>query len=98
MQWEDGTPRSTGNAFDWNTGEPTVFLKEFQRGGINQATATQTIKRLREEGKDNSTLYGLSKKADGLVYQFKKQMASAFNVHIATREESDRTNSIRNRK
>lgn len=96
MTWEDGTPMSTHTDFFWRTGQPSIFLKEFQRGGINQLTATQTVQRLRAEGRDNSTLYGVSKKADALVFDFKKQMASAFNVHVATREESDKTNAIRN--
>jgi len=82
------------NDFDWKTGEPSIFLQDpyFNRSLKARQAATKAVKEAREQNKDNSTLYGMSKKADAMVYQFKLSM----NTPIMSREESDRTISIRN--
>lgn len=87
-------PLSTNNVFHWRTGEPTVFMKDpaFNRYAKTGQIATEAVEKMRADNRDNSTLYGMSAKADALVYQFK---INNFNVHIASREESDRTISIR---
>lgn len=97
MTHDDGTPMSTDNDFCWNNGQPSIFLQDsfFNKSATNQRSSIQAVAKARAENRDTSTIYGVSKKADAMVYEFKKLM---FSVHIATREESDRTQSIRNRK
>lgn len=67
MNWPDGTPKSTGNAFDWNTGVPTVFARDpfFTPKGKDGATTSQLASQSRErsenEGKDVSTIGGIGR-------------------------------------
>lgn len=86
----------TKSAFEWDTKEPTVFAKDpaFNKYAKTGRIATESVERMRAKNIDNSTLHGMSKKADAMVYDFKAQ--SNFNTPIMSREESDRTLSIRN--
>jgi hypothetical protein len=63
------------SAFEWNTKEPTVFAKgpAFNKYAKTGHIATESVERMREEGRDNSTIPGLSEKADAMVYLFKKR-------------------------
>ena len=94
MTHNDGTPMSTDNDFYWNTGQPSIFCQDpyFNKALVNSQSATQTIQKARQEGQDKSTFYGLSRKADNMVYQFKLM----FSTPIISREEQDKTRSIRN--
>lgn len=82
------------NDFDWQDGRPSIFLQDpwFNKAAKNGLIATQAIAKARAENRDVSTLYGLSRRSDELVYTFKL----SFNTPIMSKEESDRTQSIRN--
>lgn len=65
--WPDGTLKSTGNAFDWNTGEPTVFMADyyFRAKGSDGLSGGQIASRSREvaeaNGKEVATIGGLGR-------------------------------------
>lgn len=63
------------SAFHWQTGEPTVFVKDpaFNKNARTGLIATQAVERMRAQNIDNSTIYGMSEKADAMVYLFKKE-------------------------
>lgn len=63
------------SAFHWDTKEPTVFAKDprFNKYALTSHRSTEAVEALRAEGRDNSTLYGLSEKADAMVYLFKQK-------------------------
>ena len=81
MNWTDGTPKSIGNAFEWNTGEPTVFARDpyFQAKGKTGMTTGQIASLSREnaeaDGKDVATVHGIGQ----LVID--KLNSKAFHVH-----------------
>lgn len=61
------------SAFHWNTGEPSIFAKDpaFSRDAKTSQNATEAVEKQRAEGRDNSTIQGISPKADELVAYFK---------------------------
>lgn len=63
------------SAFHWQTGEPTVFAKDpaFNKYAKTGHIATESVERMRAENRDNSTIPGLSPKADELVAYFKQR-------------------------
>lgn len=56
--------RSTGNSFDWNTGEPSVFSRDIQRQADQRDHSSRRVDEARAQGKTLSTIRGLSRKAD----------------------------------
>ena len=75
MNWEDGTPKSTDNDFHYRDGRPSIFSTDpiFSKYAEVGQRATEVIEKQRSEGVDNSTLHGISAKADAMVYLFKKR-------------------------
>ena len=61
--WPDGTERSRDNCFCTPYGVPvdSGALETYQRA---RARATREREKRQREGRDNSTLHGLSKRAD----------------------------------
>jgi hypothetical protein len=80
-RWPDGTPKSTGNAFDWNTGEPTVFATDsaFTPRGQASTSHSQIASLSREKaeasGKDVATVGGMGR----LVID--RVNSNSFHVH-----------------
>ena len=68
----------TKSAFHWQTGEPSIFLQDprFNRYAKTGQIATEAVEAMRAEGRDNSTIYGLSPKADDMVSNFKRNNLS----------------------
>lgn len=56
--WPDGTPKSHGNAFSW--GGASTIGQAIQRNADKSKTVTESVNRMRAEGKDVSTIPGLS--------------------------------------
>lgn len=75
MNWEDGTPKSTGNDFHYHDGRPSIFSTDptFSKYADVGQRATDVIEKQRSEGKEVAALHGLSVKADAMVYLFKKR-------------------------
>jgi len=68
----------TKSAFDWDDGTPSMFLTDprFNKYARTGQKATEAVEAMRAEGRDVSTIYGLSPKADALVAAFKKNNIS----------------------
>lgn len=58
--------RSTNNAFDWNTGERSIFAS-LEVTAKQEAIAAARIVRRREQGDDTLSLHGVNKKADEIL-------------------------------
>lgn len=56
--WPDGTPKSQRNAFNWS-GASTIAAS-IQRAAVAGKNSSATVNRKRGEGKDLSTIPGLS--------------------------------------
>jgi hypothetical protein len=62
MRWPDGTMKSSGNAFDWNDGKPSVIdVVKVSRAANNSASSTATIEKSRSAGHDPSFFLGIGK-------------------------------------
>lgn len=65
LKWPDGTPKSQGNAFDWNTGERSIFARDqfFLAKGDTGLSSAQLAAMSRENaeanGKDIATIGGI---------------------------------------
>lgn len=84
----------TKSAFHWQTGEPSIFLQDprFNRYAKTGQIATEAVEAMRAEGRDNSTIYGLSDKADALVAAFKKNNIS---FDPESQQSADKTQRIK---
>ncbi len=60
--WPDGTPKSHGNAFSW--GGSSTIGKTIQKSANNSKAMTESVNRMRANGKDLSTIPGLSDRSD----------------------------------
>lgn len=60
--WPDGTPKSHGNAF--SLGGSSTIGKEIQVAANRSKTVTESVNRMRAEGKDVSTIPGLSDRSE----------------------------------
>jgi len=71
-------PISRNTGFFWQDGRPSIFLNDprFNKNAKTSQCATEAVETQRAEGRDNSTIYGLSPKADDLVSQFKRNNIS----------------------
>ena len=65
VRWPDGTKKSTDNAFTTPYGVPIgKTLEDYARA---RKRTTKTHERLQAEGRDGSTIHGLSKRSDVLI-------------------------------
>lgn len=71
-------PVSRHTGFHWNDGTPSIFLQDprFNKYAKTGHMATEAVEAMRAEGRDVSTIYGLSDKADALVAAFKRNNIS----------------------
>lgn len=61
LTWPDGTPKSLGNAFSIS-GSSSIG-KTMQRSAITSKNVTDSVNKMRANGKDVSTIPGLSDKS-----------------------------------
>jgi len=68
----------TKSAFHWNDGTPSIFSTDpaFNKNVKTGQRATASVQSLRDQGRDNSTLYGISQKADELVALYRRNHIS----------------------
>lgn len=87
-------PISRGNGFDWLTGQPSIFLSDpkFNQNARTSQIASQSVAIMRAEGRDNSTIPGLSVKADELIAVFKKNNLS---IDPEPQQSADKTQRIK---
>jgi hypothetical protein len=60
--WPDGTPKSHGNAF--SLGGSSTIGKEIQVSANRSKTVTKSVNRMLAQGKDVSTIPGLSDRSE----------------------------------
>ncbi|MEY4345266.1 MAG: hypothetical protein RL032_1098 [Pseudomonadota bacterium] len=76
-RWPDGTPRSQGNAFSAHLdGRPSVFGTLVALANAQHSiNSTRNVEQQRLTGRDYSTLYGISAKADESVRRYRQQIS-----------------------
>lgn len=91
--WPDGTPKSTDNAFNWKTGNPSIFMQDPYWNKSLQASlvSSENVRRARSSDNDRTILWGLSKKADELVTGYRRKQIS---INKRTDEDIDKTRKI----
>lgn len=61
--WPDGTPKSSGNDFSISIGRPSSIGKEIQLSATKSKLMSESVNKLRAEGKDLSMIPGLSNRS-----------------------------------
>lgn len=69
--WPDGTPKSLNNAFTTPYGVPVGV--DLEAHANHRRRSTKTREQLQAEGRDASTIHGLSKRADRAIARQKAQ-------------------------
>lgn len=70
--WEDGTPKSTGNAFDLSDKRRSMFYDRFAQRTLNRIAAKDIA-----AGHDVTPIYGLSRKSDEATRAYRTKQKNA---------------------
>lgn len=81
MQFSCNCP--AGSPFHWRDGEQAISWKKLNENKALSATNSAKVERMREEGVDNSTIHGLTKKPAQ-----RKKPNAAYSVTKLLREAS----------
>ena len=77
QDWPDGTPKSRGNAFSahWDGQPSCIATPTVLANAKHSINSTRNVEQQRLTGRDYSTLYGISAKADESVRRYRQQIS-----------------------